>query len=159
MTKKLLVIRHSEAEYNAPSRKDFERKLTESGMVYANKQGRKLYETEFKPDYFASSSAIRAETTARILADQMRYDQREIDFLEELYNMPLGIMLDWLGKQNEELNSIMLVGHNPLSSYLVEFITGNTGFHLKPCDIIMLEMNIDSWMLIDKDCGKVIWSL
>ncbi|MBT34500.1 MAG: hypothetical protein CMO01_32960 [Thalassobius sp.] len=159
MTKRLLIVRHSEAEYSASSRKDFDRALSEQGMVYANRQGRKLYETEFKPDYFASSNAVRAESTAKILAEQMRFDQREIDFMEELYNMPMGPMLDWIGKQNEDFSSIMIVGHNPLLSYLIEYITGDTGFHMQPCDIVMLEMNIESWMLIGRDCGKLLWRL
>ncbi|MEM1138055.1 MAG: histidine phosphatase family protein [Bacteroidota bacterium] len=159
MTKKLLIVRHSEAESIASSRKDFDRSLTEKGMVYANKQGRKLYESEFKPDYFVCSSAERAKKTAHILADQMHFDQRNIDALEAFYSMPMGGMLDWLKNLEEDKKEIMVVGHNPVLSYLVEYITGKTGFHMNPCDLVMVELKIESWLSIEKDCGVLLWKM
>ena len=153
MKKELILIRHSEAELGSGSRNDFERKLTEQGMVLANKQGRRLYEAELKPDLMATSTAVRATETAKILATQMRYDQRKIQFEDSLYNISMGAMLNWLGRLDENLQFVVIVGHNPVLSYLAEFILDDTGFYMQPCDMIYIQMEIHSWMLIDKRCG------
>lgn len=156
MKKELILVRHSEAEFGSGSRNDFERALTEQGMVLANRQGRLLYEAELKPDLMASSTATRAAETAKILASQIRYDQRKIQYEDLLYNISLGAMLNWLGRLDEKLQFVIMIGHNPVMSYLAEFILDETGFYMQPCDMIHIQMEIHSWMLIDKKCGTQV---
>ncbi len=153
MSKELVIIRHSFAEMGRGNREDFLRELTEQGMVLANRRGRALYEQDIKPDTIYSSSATRASDTAKILADQIRFDNRQIQFDDDLYNISLGDMLNWIGKLDENLNKVMLIGHNPVLSYLAEYLLDQTGFHMQPCDVVWIKMPIASWMLIDKNCG------
>ena len=154
MAKKLFIARHSFAEMGGgSSRQDFDRELTEQGLVLANKRGKKLYDMDMKPEALYSSTAVRATQTAKILADQMRFDNRSIKFDDALYNITLGDMLNWIGRLDENLNSVMIVGHNPVLSYLAEYLLDSTGLHMQPCDIVCIDMHIASWMLIDKNCG------
>lgn len=154
MEKELFVVRHSYAEMGgAGTRQDFDRELTEQGMILANKRGKTLYDLDIKPDAVYSSTAVRAKETSIILADQMRYDNRSIKFDDSLYNISMGGILNWIGRLDETTNRVMLVGHNPVLSYLSEYLLDETGFHMQPCDIVWIKMPIASWMLVDKSCG------
>ena len=72
-TRELLLMRHAEAAGAEPGLGDHGRPLTRRGRRAANCVGRWL-EGEGVPDRIVSSTAERARTTARIVADACGYE-------------------------------------------------------------------------------------
>ncbi len=120
--KTLYIARHAEAEKGL---KDFERNLSPHGYRQALNVGKQLFEKNVKIQQIWASPAIRTLTTAQIFARQIRFDNDLIETREELYNASLRIWLKLIQSFNDNHNEILIVGHNPHISYLVEFFTGD----------------------------------
>lgn len=120
--KTLYIARHAEA--NAGYR-DFERSLSQNGQRQAMNVGKQLFERGVKVQRIWASPALRTLTTARIFAEQLRFDSDLIQTKEELYNATLRVWLKLIQSFNEADREILIVGHNPHISYLVEYLTGD----------------------------------
>lgn len=120
--KTLYIARHAEAEKGY---KDFERTLSSYGYKQAMSVGKQLFERNAKIQQMWASPAVRTLATAQILAKQIRFDSELIQTKEELYNASLRIWLKLIQSFNDDHDEILIVGHNPHISYLVEFFTGN----------------------------------
>ena len=119
----LLLLRHGKAEDCSPGG-DFSRGLEEKGHEQARHAARILAAANFLPDLVLSSPVVRAKQTA-------------ITFTTSA-GMPGPIFMDWLacGMSPEtalaelahfpEFERIMIVGHEPDFSRLIEHCLGTT---------------------------------
>ena len=80
--------------------------------------GQLIADEGLKPDVIVSSTAVRAATTAEVVAEECGYDG-EIHFMDDLYLAPPSTYLSLLSDLSEEYDSALLVGHNPGISELV----------------------------------------
>ncbi|PKQ69966.1 SixA phosphatase family protein [Raineya orbicola] len=120
--KTLYIARHAEAESGY---KDFERALSPNGYKQAMNVGKQLLERNVRIQQIWASPAVRTLTTAQIFAEQIRFDSDLIQTKEELYNASLRIWLKLIQSFSDNNKEILIVGHNPHISYLVEFLTGD----------------------------------
>ena len=81
------------------------------------------------PELIIASPAQRAQSTAKKLAAGIGYDWEQVATDEMLYFQDSYGVLDVIRKTDEQLNSVMVVGHNPdmteLLNDLVGFVTNN----------------------------------
>lgn len=66
--KKVYLIRHAKSSWKDFSLDDFERPLNKRGKSDAPLMGAKLHDKKVVPDTILSSPAVRAKTTAEIIA-------------------------------------------------------------------------------------------
>lgn len=91
--KRIYFIRHAEAQ--SGDRSDFERKLSPRGEEDAMKLGELLRSRHVAPHLIVSSSAVRALTTAQIIADAL--NAREVlRPLRELYDLNLWALAEFI---------------------------------------------------------------
>lgn len=91
--KRIYFIRHAEAQ--SGDRSDFERKLSPRGKEDAMKLGELLRSRRVAPHLIVSSSAVRALTTAQIIADAL--NAREVlKPLRELYDLNLWALAEFI---------------------------------------------------------------
>ena len=84
--RRLYLIRHTKSHWECDCLDDIERPLGERGKRDAPKMGRVLAELmPSPPDLVVSSPAVRAYTTARIIAEAIDYEPSEIRIDERLY--------------------------------------------------------------------------
>jgi len=112
--KKIFLVRHAKAEKRNFSQIDFERKLTARGEADALFCAGFPGKSDWQRSRLISSHAPRALQTAEIFARQGNYDLNAIGIEEMLYEDPdIPAMLQIIRKLPEEIETLMIFGHNP----------------------------------------------
>lgn len=116
--KTLLVFRHAKARRAGPGTDDHARPLSESGEEDARDMGRLLRREGLVPDLVLTSTAVRAETTARLAAESGEFSDR-VEDVDGLYEAGPEDCLDLVRRRGGGHDRVMLVGHNPTFEALV----------------------------------------
>ena len=111
--KTLFLVRHAKAVREAPPLPDRERSLDDRGLDDATMMGKRLAKRGVKPDLLVSSPALRALTTAQLIADGIGYARKDIVVDERVYASSPDKLLAVIGELDDTLGVVMLVGHNP----------------------------------------------
>ncbi len=111
--KTLFLVRHAKSSRDDPSLPDRERPLDDRGRHDAPKMGKRLTNRGVKPDLLVSSPALRALTTAQLIADEIGYQRKDIVVDERLYASSPDDLLAVICALDDKLDRVMLVGHNP----------------------------------------------
>src|SRR5919197_217772 len=121
----IYVLRHGIAvERGTPGyKKDSDRPLTKEGEEKMHQIAEAMLAMELKFDLILSSSLVRAEQTAKIVADAL---DEEVTFTDHL--APDGNALELIREINDEKpQRVLLVGHEPDLSRLISLlVTGGT---------------------------------
>ena len=141
--KTLFFIRHAQAKYNSPSGKDIDREIDTTGYVKAQLLANELKRNNFDIQRIISSPAKRALQTAKILKEGLSISH-EISLEKSLYFGNRDDYLKLLYALPDELNSVMIVGHNPTISDVVwEF--NREIFMMKTSQMHMFQIDTDLW--------------
>ena len=68
---------------------------------------------DVKPDLVVSSPALRALTTAQLIAQELGYKRKDIVADDRLYGSNPDDLLAVIREPDSKLDRVMLVGHNP----------------------------------------------
>ena len=109
--KKLSFIRHAKSDWASPLLADHDRRLAERGQK-ASAIMKDFFGTANKNfDIVLSSTALRAVETIEIIKPSII--DTEILYKKDLYTFDDQIMLDFISKINDNISSVLIVGHNP----------------------------------------------
>jgi phosphohistidine phosphatase len=111
--KKLIVIRHAKSDWDNPLLDDFERPLAERGLEDAPKMAASLKKRGIQVDLICSSTAQRAMQTACITAAELGYPEGKIHWDKSLYHASASHLLQFIQSQSDQIQTLVLVGHNP----------------------------------------------
>jgi phosphohistidine phosphatase len=148
--KTLFLIRHAKSSWSDPALTDHERPLNARGRRAAKKMGRRLGKRDLLPDLIASSPAIRALKTARIMARKMHYPRRHIVVDEGLYACSADELLRAVHRLDDGLDVVMLFGHNPELETLAHRLCSEIT-RMPTCAYVRLAFDTQSW----GDVGRV----
>jgi len=121
----LVIMRHAKAEASAPT--DHARVLTERGHADAADTGRWLAARGFTPDYALVSAAARTSETWEDVATGGGWDLSVAEYDEGLYAASTDAALDLVRDIDDGIDSLILIGHNPTISYLVQLLDDGDG--------------------------------
>ncbi len=158
--KELFVIRHAKSAWGDAGLDDHERPLNQRGQRDAPRMGAALAERGVRPDVIVSSTAVRAITTARLIAKEIGFPEESILQREALYLPRPDEVLQVLRELDESLASAMVFGHNP-------------GFHetawqmarradrapldqFPTCSVAWFKLPIEFWGEIDFGVGELV---
>lgn len=145
MSKTLYLVRHAKSSWSDAALTDQQRPLNKRGRRSAPDMGRRLAEENHRPDLVISSPANRAFSTARIISNEIHYDEAEIIFDERLYFSGTGSMLDLLEEQDDRHESVMIVGHNPAMTSLMNTLCDTPVDNMPTCAIAVIGCDTESW--------------
>jgi len=111
--KTLFLVRHAKSSRDDPSLADRNRPLDDRGRQDAPKMGKRLAKRDVKPDLVVSSPALRALTTAQLIAEEVGYKRKDIVVDDRLYASSPDDLLAVIRELDRKLDRVMLVGHNP----------------------------------------------
>lgn len=120
--KTLLVLRHAKSSWNNGGLADHDRPLNERGRQDAPRMGRLLRSEDLTPGLILSSSAVRAATTAALVAEACGYEDVIIVTRDLYLAAPEDYIMalhEWAGDHD----IVMVVGHNPGVEELVQLFT------------------------------------
>ena len=140
--KNIFIVRHGHAEFEA--HRDFDRELKLKGVKAVKKTAdfiqRKSKELDIITEICISSAAVRTKQTAEIICSINHL--KTIEYHQHLYTTTIS---EWLDKiLNSRLRNIIIVGHNPTFSQMLNNLCGYE-LYMKPanCALINLETKTD----------------
>lgn len=152
--KKIYILRHAKSSWDNPVLADFDRPLNERGSRTADFMGALIHKSDFQPELILSSPATRAKETANIIKKAAGL-QSEIKFEENIYEASPQTLLKIISDLNENLQSVMLVGHNPGLEGLIKILTGES--HSMPtAGLAVIDLDVGRWKETDLDRGKLL---
>jgi phosphohistidine phosphatase len=147
--KKLFIIRHAKSDWSNPHLKDFDRPLNHRGNKNVPFMGKLLKNNGVFPDLILSSPALRAVSTAKLLAKEINY-KNEIELNENIYETDYQTLLDIIRNVSDKNKTVFIIGHNPGLSNLVDYICP-INLDMPTCAIVELDFNTPSWESISKE--------
>jgi len=146
--KTLLLLRHGKSSWSAPALQDHNRPLNKRGKHDALLMGKLILEQGLTPDLIISSTARRAQDTARLAGEACGYDG-EIELRQELYLSDTTCYLDILDSLPDQVNCAMVVGHNPDLEELLGLLTDYEGT-FPTAALAQVELPIASWQNLNE---------
>lgn len=156
MAKFLYLLRHSQSADKQPGQPDKERELTPSGIKEALLIGAFLNKENISFDIIFTSTASRARATAQLVTDTVKLDPEKMLADEELFNASVRTFFEFVCRFDDEINSVMCVGHNPVISYLAEYLTKSEIGDMTTGGLAMIKFNIASWNEVSEGNGELI---
>ena len=138
-------MRHGQAYDSQP---DFDRELTDKGMRDVRRQGQLLFKNTI-PHRFIVSSAVRATQTIGHLKEEIKFDEKIIQFEPSMYNAATRELFDVVVNLDDLWPAVCLIGHNPSITFLAEFLTRDDIGYMNPGGVV--KMSIDgSWSQVSQ---------
>ncbi len=153
--KTLYLVRHAKSSWDDQNLDDFDRPLNERGMIDAPKMGKRLKEKEVLPQMIFSSSAVRALSTARIIAHSIGFPEGHIHQDRTLYHAEEKRLLKYLRHCQHNYDSIMIVGHNPGLTIFANELMDKSIDNIPTTGVVALEFVIHSWKDIKEGTGEL----
>lgn len=156
MKKTVYLVRHAKAEDQALMFKDFDRELLSSGIMDAARMGKSMADKGIKIGLVVSSTAARAYQTAKVLAEQLSYNVDAIVGEQKLYDGGPKSYLAVINACPEEIESLMIVGHNPDITYFAEYLTHGNVASMDKGSVIEVGFKDFKWEEISGKTGEMI---
>ena len=115
-------MRHAKSDWHSAARSDFDRPLNPRGVKDASRMGQWLHAQQIAPSLILSSPAQRAKQTALAVADAMGLADDRIQLNKDLYLADRATLHNILHSVPEQMESVLLVAHNPGLDDLVEWL-------------------------------------
>lgn len=151
----LILIRHAQAVPGTFTLADRDRPLTQRGCLDASFMGSLLLFSDQVPDLIVSSHALRAVTTAQLLASSLAYSHERIVIDPRVYLQPVSTLLQVIQSWDDALKRIFLVGHNPDITGLVDSLSSELPFELPTAAVASISFDLGSWAYVLEGSGSL----
>jgi len=142
--KTITFLRHSKSswEYDVS---DINRPLNEFGINKVKKVSNLSRDIFGEVEILFSSPANRAIHTCIILARSIKIDLKKISICNELYTFNMLDVFDFIKQIDNKYSNIVLVGHNPAYTEILNYFTENKILNLPTARWFCLKFDTDSW--------------
>ena len=118
--------------------------------------GKLLHHKGICPNLIISSDAVRALTTAKLLAQELSYPTEHIHTNHALYLAPPDILLDAISNISSNYENVLLVAHNPGMTELANHLTEMHIDNLPTCGVFIVETVLPDWDAFRKTTASFI---
>ncbi|RMH19265.1 MAG: histidine phosphatase family protein [Acidobacteria bacterium] len=154
--KTLLVLRHAKSDWHADSGGDHDRPLNPRGRRAARAVGRFLSAAGVAPQQVVSSSAVRARHTAELAAEAGAWHAR-LEITRKLYDASPGTVIDAVQHADDDVEVLLVAGHEPTSSALVSTLIGGGRLRLPTAAAACVELSVSHWRELAPGRGHLRW--
>jgi phosphohistidine phosphatase len=152
----LTLIRHAKSSWKDGSLSDFDRPLNKRGEHNAPMMGRLLKSLGTQFDLMVSSPALRALTTARLIAAELGHPGESLLSDPRIYEAGIEDLLEVVHSLPDDRENVALVGHNPGLTMFCNHLSGENIENLPTCAVAGIAFELDSWEAIDRDSGRLV---
>lgn len=145
MSKILYLVRHAKSSWSDASLADRDRPLNKRGRRSAPDMGKRLAVRGHQPELIISSPARRAFSTAKKIAKELAFDKSEIVTDESLYFAGTRSMVNLLEGLDDRYQKVMIVGHNPAMTSLLNILSDGSVDNMPTCAIAVIDFDMASW--------------
>lgn len=155
--KQLLIMRHAKSDWHDSQLSDHERPLNGRGLTDAPHMGQWLQQNGITPDLIVSSTANRAQTTAKLLIEAAGFNSPLITH-NSFYLAPPSAYIHYLQQLENQFQRVMVVGHNPGLEELVTVLTGEH-IYFTTANIADVSLQIEQWNQLQVEKGVALGQL
>ena len=153
----LLLLRHSKAS-GKKKYKDFKRPLTDKGEKDALYIGEYLQANNITIDCILSSSAVRAKSTAKIIAKVLDYPIASIALDSTLYKCKTRLLIEAIHALDDSCKRVLVVGHNPSTIQTANHFQRDTIFTDVPkSGLVGIEFTNERWSVLGHQEGSYLF--
>ncbi|MBT6275046.1 MAG: histidine phosphatase family protein [Chromatiales bacterium] len=118
--RQLLLLRHGKSDWPSGPIRDFDRELKPRGVEASRRMGKWIADEGLTPNVVVSSSAARAQATAKLTANAFGMSAESMVLEPRIYEASTNTLLEVLAMHGQEHRRLLLVGHNPGFSSLAQ---------------------------------------
>ncbi len=107
--------------------------------------GRRLAEQDVQVELIVSSPAARAVETAEAMAEELGYPWDGIVTEDDLYHADAAEMITVVERQDDWIDHLMLIGHNPGLTELTNTLSRFGIDNVPTCGVVMLTYDVGRW--------------
>ncbi len=156
MMKKIIIVRHAKSDWET-GLTDFIRPLNKRGEEDAPKMSAKLKEIGLVPDYVLCSLAKRTSETASLLLQGV-FDLDKVDYRQAIYDATFFELMNLINNEvDEKVETLLIIGHNPGVTELVEYLSASNIGWLPTCGMVCLTASVEDWAMVGKDTFSKDW--
>jgi phosphohistidine phosphatase len=155
--KRLLICRHAKSSWLDASLDDFQRPLNKRGERDAPEMGRRLLQRGIRPDLIMTSPAVRALGTAVHYASELGYPLAQLQHNALQYAATVPVLIKVVQDVEQQVNTLLLVGHNPESTALANILGGLGIDNIPTSGIVALEFAMVSWRDLAAGKGELLF--
>lgn len=146
--KRVMLVRHAKSSWKNRGLPDHERPLSKRGRRDAPVIGRRLAERGVEVELILSSPAARAMATAEAVAQELEYPWDEIVEDERLYEAEAEEILAVIEEQDDWIDCLMLIGHNPGLTALADYLSQANIDNIPTAGVVDLRYDVKTWDMV-----------
>ncbi len=144
--RRLTLVRHAKSSWANPGTPDRDRPLAARGERDSRKMGRRLVARKARPSLILASSAVRAHMTAKAIAAALKYPSEFLQIEDEIYLASPAEITDLVRRQRDDFSDLMIVGHNPgLTDLVNELLPDLRLENLPTGGVVAIDSDAESW--------------
>lgn len=144
--RRLTLVRHAKSDLGLPGQQDWDRVLNRRGQQDVPEMARRLRERKLRPDLILTSPAVRALSTASIMARELKVPAGRIAQDERLYLAEPKTILAVIRELGGDAQHLMLFAHNPgITDCANELSTGDRIDNLPTCGLFTACYDVQDW--------------
>ena len=147
--KTLILMRHAKSSWKDHNLEDIDRPLKKRGKKDAQNIGKLIAEKELVPQIIYCSPAKRAQRTAEVILDELKQDI-PLDTVDVLYMAEVPVFYQLIKSIPDELERVMIIGHNPGLESLVQLLSGQIE-SLSTGALANVSLPIKNWKELDAE--------
>ena len=153
----LYLCRHAKSSWADPGMRDHDRPLNERGLRNAPFMAAQFKAREEPLDLIVSSTALRAINTARAFAKVLDYKEDRLVQDPIIYHAEVTTLMKVVSALPSNANKVMLFGHNPGFTYLLDHLPDAGVGSLPTCGLVRIDLHADDWRAASKGCASMVW--
>ncbi|PAU95142.1 histidine phosphatase family protein [Aliifodinibius salipaludis] len=157
-----MLMRHAKSLHGAGKQKDFDRPLAKEGGVDASRMGLFIKQAGVRPGYIIGSTAKRAQETIELLTKAADLTSDIISWNKDLYYGGARDYLSVVQKASENIDRIMIVGHNPLLEETASLLCNGEGEYVARISsggLVSIEHPAIEWKQIKPGTARFRWMM
>ncbi|WP_151086372.1 SixA phosphatase family protein [Hymenobacter baengnokdamensis] len=144
--KTLYLMRHAKSSWSFDELSDQERPLNDRGRDDAPRMGQALAARHIVPDLIMSSPAVRAMSTAVLVARELKYASANIVVEPGIYQADLDDLLAIIRALPDTAQSVLLTGHNPTLTDVANYLSPSPlSSEMPTAGVICLRFQTEAW--------------
>lgn len=154
--KQLTLVRHAKSSWGHPGLADHDRPLNKRGEQDAPRMAAHLAASYPPPEAIISSTAVRALSTSKAMAAALGYPAGHVRHEEAIYEASTDSLWALVQGLDDKLQRVMLIGHNPGFTNLVNLLSDAGLENLPTCGVARIEFAVDHWSELRAGDGRLI---
>lgn len=153
--KTLVLMRHAKSSWAQEDMPDFDRPLNERGLEDAPRMAARIQSHGLSFDLVVTSSAVRARSTAEIVADQLSLPRQCVQLDRSLYLATRSQLFTALWAVDDAVTSLLLVGHNPGITEFANALCPLRSDNIPTAGVVWITFSAHSWAEVREQSGEL----